>query len=118
MKVLVPLNELRGLESRISTHFGRAPYYALVHLEGDEVSINYLSNPRSQGLRPGEYFSKLGIDYVVVKGGIGARALELLRSVGAEVLVTNSDTLAKVIEEFREGRLRRFSGEPCGGSHG
>ena len=115
MKVLVPLIELRGTDSRLSDHFGRAPYYALIHLEGGKVSIDYLENPRTKGIKPGEFFSKLGIDYVVVKGGIGARALNILRSVGTEVLITEADTLAEVIDELRKGTLRRFEGVPCGG---
>lgn len=115
MKVLVPLTELRGTDSRISDHFGRASYYALIRLEGDKVSIDYLENPRARGIRPGEFFSELGIDYVVIKGGIGARALNILRSVGTEVLTTEANTLAEVIDEIRRGTLRRFEGTPCGG---
>ena len=113
MRVVVPIEELRGLNSRLSNHFGRAPYYALIDLGSNEVK--YLRNPREEGVKPGEFFSGLGIDYVVVKGGVGRRALELLRGAGVEVLTTDVSTLGEVIECLRRGSLRRFEGPACGG---
>ena len=38
MKIAIPLMEENEEESRISEHFGRAPYFAFVELKG---SINY-----------------------------------------------------------------------------
>ncbi len=116
MKLLVPLDENRGFSSRISSHFGRAPYYAVLLVEDDKTSFEIIMNPRLQGIRPAELALRLGVDGVVVRGGIGVQALELLRSVKIKVFETSSETLQGLVYEVRKGLLREYSGSGCPGA--
>jgi predicted Fe-Mo cluster-binding NifX family protein len=38
MRIAVPSVDDRGLESEMSAHFGRAPYYTLVDVENGEIT--------------------------------------------------------------------------------
>jgi len=121
LKILVPVIDREGLASRISGHFGKAPYYAVIELdeEYNVRNICFIENPRAMGYRPGEYFAQQGIDYVVIgEGGIGVRALENLRRYGVEVLVTNGETLKEIIESIKEQGLKPYTGRGCPGKHG
>ncbi|MCD6084924.1 MAG: NifB/NifX family molybdenum-iron cluster-binding protein [Desulfurococcales archaeon] len=116
-KVMVPLEVRKGLKSRISGHFGRAPYYAVIDMSGSDVKVDFIENPRSSGCRPGEYAVVSGINYVVVRGGIGIRALDLMRRHGIKVVEVGGETLEDVIKEFRSGSFREYLGEGCPGEH-
>ena len=39
MRILIPVLENRGKESRVSPHFGRAPYFALYDSETEKLEI-------------------------------------------------------------------------------
>ena len=109
-KVMVPLESREGLRSRISEHFGRAPYFAVIDLSGGDIKVDFIENPRSQGYTPGEYAVVSGAEYVVIKGGIGVKALQLLRERGVKVVETSGETLEDVIEELKSGKLREYVG--------
>lgn len=69
-RILIPVLDRNGLESMISDHFSRSPYYALVELDEDYnvENVEFIGNPRAMGYRPGEYFAGLNIDYIVITG--------------------------------------------------
>ncbi len=115
VKAVVPLDSLEGLESEVAEHFGRAPYFALVELRGGEARVEFFENPRRWGRAPGAYVAEMGVDCVVVKGGIGARALALLRESGVKVLEVEGGRLGEVVEALKSGRYREYAGEGCPG---
>ena len=117
VKVMVPLGSVEGLKSRVSGHFGRAPYFAIIDLSGDDVKVDIIENPRGLGYTPGHYALVSGVNAIVVKGGIGTRALQLLSEGGVKVLEASGETLEEVIEDLKLGKLREYSGEGCPGKH-
>lgn len=114
MKIMVPLDNNQGLKSKVCSHFGRAPYFAVISIKNGEASVEVIENPRNKGIKPGELALKLGVDGVVVKD-IGFRALDMLRSAGIEVYACNVNTLEEVIEEAKKEGLVRYSGKGCRG---
>jgi len=114
-KAIVPLEVSEGLKSRISEHFGRAPYFAVIELRGSDVKVELIKNPRHLGYTPGQYAVASGVDYVIIKGGIGVKALQLLRERRVKVAVTSGEVLEDVIEELKSGKLREYVGEGCRG---
>jgi len=115
VKVVVPLDSLEGLESRVAEHFGRAPYFALVELRGEEARVEFFENPRRWGRTPGAFVAEMRVDCVAVKGGIGVRALTLLRESRVRVLEVEGDRLGEVIEALKSGKYREYAGEGCPG---
>ena len=116
-KTMIPLETREGLSSRISEHFGRAPYFALIELKGDEINIEIIESPKALGYTPAQYAVARGVECIVVKGGIGAKALQLLRGHGIKIIETSGETLKEVIEELKSGKLHEYTGEGCPGRH-
>ncbi len=116
MKFLIPLESNQGLNSKISQHFGKALYYAIVTLKDGDYSVEIVENPKFRGLRPGEYFSQLDIDCVVVKS-IGFKAVEVFRSRGIKIYSTDCEYLSCVIEKILRGELSEYVESPCMGEN-
>jgi len=120
LKIVVPVTSKNGLYSKIYEHFGRAPYYALMELDETHnvKKINFIENPRVMGYRPGIYFSQLGVEYIAIKeGGIGARAIEILKQRGIKILVANGNNLEDILRSIKEGSLKPYTGLGCPGKN-
>ena len=110
MRYLIPLQENLGTTSRISFHFGRSPYYAIItHDESTdkiEVEIRSISSiAHGEICGAGDLVEKAGADAVIVKG-IGPKAIQMLRARGVKICTTNSDSLNQIMEEIKAGKLR------------
>ncbi len=109
MRLLVPLDTSEGIESRISYHFGRASYVAIIEVfEGRTEIVELSESPRALGKTLAEYAIEKGVDGVVVKG-IGPRAFEKLRSSGIKVFRTKCEKLRCLLEEVSRGLLEEAS---------
>jgi len=114
---MVPLETREGLRSCVSEHFGKAPYFASIELRERDVKVEIIENPRTLGYTPGLYAVANGVECVVIRSGIGVKALRLLREHGIKVIETNKQVLEDVIEELKSGKLREYAGEGCSGRH-
>ncbi len=46
MKIAVPSANDRGLDSEVSSHFGRTPFYTIVNVEDGEIrEVEVIKNP-------------------------------------------------------------------------
>ncbi len=108
MKFLVPLSSNDGLNSIVSSHFGRAPYYGVVIVTLDgrfEFKIKSASTVHGESCGATDLVEKFDVDAVVVKG-IGPRAIAALQSTGVKIYSTNGRTLKDVIDEALNGKLK------------
>ncbi len=100
MKIAIPLLENSGLSSRISPHFGRAPYFAFVEVRGGKVyGVEIVENPGVEH-SPGEipmWMKERGVD-LVIACNIGPRALNFFRQLGIEVTKGQCGTLKDALE--------------------
>ncbi len=117
-KVAIPV---LSCESRnLSPHFGRAEAFLIYDVGHQGVKeLGCLENPRTSGLKAGEYIANLGIDAVLIPegGGLGVKALQAFREAGASIYEVSSSEASEAIAKFIEGDVREFSGEGCKGSH-
>ena len=78
MRIAVSSENNQGLESMVSHHFGRCPYFILVDLEGREVTgVQTIENPFFSQHQPGQvpgFIQSQGAD-VMLTGGMGRRAI-------------------------------------------
>ena len=108
MRFLVPLDENAGLRSRLSYHFGRAPFMAVLEVDDGQVKYEVKPNPAD---RPGgacgvlDIMDRFSADAIIAKR-VGIKAAKRLLESGVEVYEATSDTLEGVIEEVRSGNLR------------
>ncbi|NPA23813.1 MAG: hypothetical protein GXO23_05930 [Crenarchaeota archaeon] len=118
MKVLVPVEQYQGDSSILSLHFGKAGHYVILEIDNGNVRIvEVIENPKVRGIRPGELASELDIDAVIVPGGIGMKALEILRGRGVKIFSTSCRDLRCLMEELRKGELKPYTETPCPGEH-
>ncbi|MCK5569510.1 MAG: NifB/NifX family molybdenum-iron cluster-binding protein, partial [Spirochaetes bacterium] len=83
MRICIPAQNSKGLDSIVYGHFGSAPYF-IIYDTGDKSIdvINNEDNPHAHGsCNPLISFENKPID-IMVTGGIGTRALQKLNDVG------------------------------------
>ena len=98
MRILIPVLENKGKESRVSPHFGRAPYFALYDSDIDKLEIIENKSEHFGGMgRPAENMLKYKPD-VVFALGMGPRAVDLLRSNNIRIETGEYDTVGNIIE--------------------
>ncbi len=117
---LVPVVEVNGLESRIHEHFGRAPYFALVRLDEDNVVLEdfyfneFLDEKLHIGVKIVKAICDSGVAILFTKQ-IGELAFSLLKERFVDIyLVDGSPTIEEIVTAYRLGRLVRLHGPTHG----
>ena len=120
MKVCIPVNENKGMESIPYGHFGSAPEFVVCDLEAGTVeSINNGDLGHEHGkCQPLKALSGTHVDAIIV-GGIGAGAIMKLNAMGTKVYRGVNATIKENLELFKEGKLNEFSPQDaCSHHHG
>lgn len=115
LTVLVPVKS-NTLESPLSEHFGRTPFFALASLAGERVrSVEFIENPaRRTPARAGlaaikQLFEKNSADAVITRE-IGEISFHALREYYVEVYRAPDASLADVLNPFARGALPLLPG--------
>lgn len=107
MKIAVPSTDDRGLESEVSSHFGRAPFYTIVTAyDGEIKEVEVIRNPFTEH-SPGDLPNLLrerGVD-VILAHGIGRRARTFFSSMKIDVITGVQGRVKEVIKSCLEGTL-------------
>jgi predicted Fe-Mo cluster-binding NifX family protein len=114
MRIAVSADDSRGLDSVVSPHFGRCPYYVLIDLEGREVSgLSTVENPYYRQHQPGQvpaFIDSQGAQ-VMLAGGMGRRAIGLFQQYGIEAVTGAAGTVRRALEQYLGGTLQ--GAQPC-----
>lgn len=114
MRIAFSTENNDGLNSLMSHHFGRCPYYVLVDLQGDQVeSVQGIINPYFEQHQPGmvpEFIHQQGVN-VMVSGGMGRRAIEFFEQYGIDIATGAEGTVQATLQNYLQGRLQ--GGQPC-----
>ncbi|MHA1125398.1 MAG: NifB/NifX family molybdenum-iron cluster-binding protein [Candidatus Heimdallarchaeota archaeon] len=104
--MIVLLSQNKGLDSKVSSHYGRAMYLALINEETLEVKEIIKNGNHHYGgvLSPPKYYATLGT--IVIAKGIGANALHSSKNFGLIVYLGAKDTLGETIESYKTNQLR------------
>ncbi|MCD6550906.1 NifB/NifX family molybdenum-iron cluster-binding protein [Thermotoga sp.] len=115
MIIAIPVATDEGLNSAVSEHFGRAPYYAFVKVEnGKIVSLEVEPNPfpeHAAGELPA-YMRKKNVDVLIVRG-IGQRALRYLNEYGIQVIRGAQGTVEDAVKRFIQNQLKDTEYKPA-----
>ncbi len=101
MKLAIPVEEDRGIDSPICEHFGRAPYFALVELGEGGVSVEVRKNPlveHTAGALP-ELLKSWGVDRIIA-ARMGQKAQLFFSQFGIDVVLGASGTVREVFKRF------------------
>lgn len=119
MRLCIPTVDDRGLESRPDDHFGSAPFFTLVDVDGGafETVPNRERHHGHGTCRPLSQLDERRLDGIVCRG-LGRRAAAALEASGLAVFVSDAPSVGAILEEARRDVLRRRDpGEACAG-HG
>ena len=105
----------QGLDSPISPHFGRCPYYVFVDLDEKNTVVNVKSivNEHAQKHDPGQlpaYIKAQGTN-VMISGGMGGRAVDFFHQSDVNVATGASGTVQESLDNYLSGKLRGDA--PC-----
>ena len=113
-RIAVSAGENNGLDSVVSPHFGRCPYFVLVDLADGEVNTTRtIPNPYYSQHQPGQVpgFIHSQQTDVMLTGGMGGRAIAFFRQYGIEAATGASGTVRHALEQYVGLRLQGAA--PC-----
>ncbi|GAA3646317.1 NifB/NifX family molybdenum-iron cluster-binding protein [Asaccharospora irregularis] len=110
MKICIPVEENKGLESAPFGHFGSAPMFLVCDLEKNELTpLDNGDLGHEHGkCQPMKALSGNVVDAVIV-GGIGQGAIIKLGEMGIKVYRAKGETIKENLELFKEGKLEEFA---------
>jgi predicted Fe-Mo cluster-binding NifX family protein len=113
-RIAVSADDRAGLDSVVSPHFGRCPYFVLVDVEGCEVQeVDVVANPYYTRHQPGQVPTFIGeqdVD-VMLTGGMGRRAIGFFEEYGIQAVTGASGTVRHSLERYLGGALQ--DAKPC-----
>ena len=107
MRVAIPGTDDKGLDSEVSMHFGRSPYYTFVDVEEGKIkNVDVLPMPFEEH-GPGDLptFVKEHRGDVVIAYGMGHRAIGFFQQIGIDVVTGATGKIKDVIEAFIHNML-------------
>ena len=113
MRIAVSASENSGLDSTISPHFGRCPFFVLVDVEAEVEAVQTVANPYYGHHQPGQvpgFIHEQGAA-VMLTGGMGGRALGFFEQHGIQAVTGASGTVRQAVEQFLDGTLEGSG--PC-----
>ena len=114
MRVAVSADDGSGLDSVVSPHFGRCPYFIVVDLDGCEVEqVTAVANPYDGHHQPGQvprFIRERGAN-VMLTGGMGRRAIALFEQYGIQAVTGAAGTVRRSLEQYLGGALQ--GARPC-----
>jgi predicted Fe-Mo cluster-binding NifX family protein len=114
MRIAVSAENTNDLESVVSPHFGRCPYFILVDLEAHDVKgVRGVDNPYYGHHQPGQvpaFVHSLGAN-VMLTGGMGSRAIMFFQQFGVEGVTGAHGTVRQSVERYVGSQLKGAT--PC-----
>ncbi len=108
MRVAIPSMNDAGLDSEVSMHFGRSPYYTFVDIEEEKVkNVEVLPVPFAEH-GPGDlpHFVKEHGGDVVIAYGMGTRAVDFFQQLGVDIVTGAMGKISGVIDAFIHNMLQ------------
>jgi len=113
VRIVVPVSDERGIDARLSEHFGRAPYYAIIDLddEGHIIGQGTMANTS-------EHFGGAGHPpdrilqlqpKALITYGMGPRALRIFQSAKVAVLRTNANIVRDAVRAYNNNELEELT---------
>ena len=113
IRLVIPVSDEKGLDSTLSQHFGRAPFYAIIDLDenGKIIGQGTIANTS-------EHFGGVGLPpdrimqlkpKALVTYGLGSRALEMFQAGGVAVLRTEAESVKQVVDAYNNNELQELT---------
>jgi predicted Fe-Mo cluster-binding NifX family protein len=114
MRLAISTDNDAGLDSVVSPHFGRCPYYVFVDLEGHQVKeVRAVASPFYGQHEPGQvpHFIHAQGAEVMLSGGMGQRAIMFFQQHGIQTATGATGTVRHALAQYLAGALQGAA--PC-----
>jgi len=113
MRIAVSADDSNDLDSVVSPHFGRCPYYVFVDVDGCEVTgVQTVESPFYGQHQPGQvpgFINSHGVN-VMLTGGMGGRAIQFFDQYGIEPVTGAYGSVRLALEQYLGGALQGAAG--------
>lgn len=112
-RIVIPVSDEKGLDSTLSQHFGRAPFYAIIDLDengkiiGQDTIANTSEHFGGVGLPPDRIMQLK--PKALVTYGLGSRALQMFQDGGVAVLRTEAELVKQVVDAYNNNELQELT---------
>ena len=123
-RIAFSCEDKNGLNSEMSMHFGRCPFFTLIDVEeGKMTNAQVVANPAFENHVPGavpKFIRDQNVN-VMIAGGMGPKAVNMFNGFGLEVATGVGGKIEKVLEAYLEGKVqgtvpcKHDHGDSCGG---
>ena len=114
MRIAISADNSNGIDSVVSPHFGRCPYFVLVDIDGQEVNaVTAVDNPYYGNHRPGQvpaFINSHSVN-VMLTGGMGHRAIMFFEQFGIQPVTGAAGTVRQSLESYLGGAMQGAA--PC-----
>ncbi len=119
MKICIPIEENKGLDSLVCAHFGSSPCFMIVETKDNSFHVREnLNAHHSHGMcQPLASISGENLDAMIV-GGIGQGAVNKLRNANIKVYLSQYDTVSENIEAIKSSKLCEVTPQTACAHHG
>jgi predicted Fe-Mo cluster-binding NifX family protein len=116
VRVVFPVVDAKGVDSRLSGHFGRAPFFSVFDLDDEGKLLDYKTVPNES-----EHFGGVGFppDRILqlnpdalITYGMGPRALVRFQNARVAVLRANKSIVRDLLSAYKYDRLEELT-EGC-----
>jgi len=116
VKAIIPVQEINGFESKVHSHFGRAPYFAILNITDDAVEIEdfYLNEFLDRKQHIGLHVVKVIVNYnldMLFTNNIGEISFYMLKDNFIDIYQIEDENLSvrEVIDRYQKNQLSRIT---------
>ena len=108
MRIAIPCANNNGLDSEISMHFGKSPYYAFIDIEDNKIKNVEIVPVPFANHGPGDLpnFVKQNRGEIVIAYGMGGRAVDFFNQLGIKVITGVKGKVGEIIDDFLKNKLK------------
>jgi predicted Fe-Mo cluster-binding NifX family protein len=115
-RIVIPVLDESGLDAKLSEHFGRAPYFAVVEIDENgqvktQKTVSNIGEHFGGSGRRGDFILGLRPNAIIAYG-MGPRGIDIYQGARVAVLRANANSVRKVIEAYSRNELEELT-ESC-----
>lgn len=111
-RFVVPVVSPEGLESKVSEHFARSEYFAILEADGDRlVSAEVVHCAPEDDKKKAELLADRGVG-VVLAGRIGACMIRVFKDRGIPMFSGAEGTVEQAFKDYKAGKLAEVRPNP------
>ena len=105
MKIAIPTQDQKKMDSTVELHFGPSDYYVIIDENGNYLeTIKNLSSHKGGKQLPPDFLKENAVQVLLCKD-LGPRAVELCKTSDIKVYLGHSDTVKEMYKLWKENKV-------------